>query len=80
VPSLFQTAAVRAQAMSPELAGVWIIASSNAGITVDALLNELGWGQAKSTEVLKAAYENAFPSNASLLPRYSTGGTTSVSA
>jgi predicted MFS family arabinose efflux permease len=38
VPSLFQTAAVRAQAMSPELAGAWINASSNVGIAVGAAL------------------------------------------
>jgi predicted MFS family arabinose efflux permease len=38
VPSLFQTAAVRAQATSPELAGAWINASSNAGITAGAAL------------------------------------------
>ena len=38
VPSLYQTAAVRAQAMSPELAGAWINASSNVGIAVGAAL------------------------------------------
>jgi predicted MFS family arabinose efflux permease len=36
VPSLFQTAAVRTQAMSPELAGAWINASSNVGIAAGA--------------------------------------------
>jgi predicted MFS family arabinose efflux permease len=36
VPSLFQTAAVRAQATSPELAGAWINGSSNAGIAAGA--------------------------------------------
>jgi predicted MFS family arabinose efflux permease len=38
VPSLYQTAAVRAQATSPELAGAWINASSNIGIAVGAAL------------------------------------------
>jgi len=38
VPSLFQTAAVRARATSPELAGAWINASSNAGIAAGAAL------------------------------------------
>jgi len=36
VPSLYQTAAVRAQATSPELAGAWVNASSNAGIAAGA--------------------------------------------
>jgi predicted MFS family arabinose efflux permease len=38
VPSLSQTAAVRTQTTSPELAGAWINASSNAGIAVGAAL------------------------------------------
>ncbi|HTU73845.1 MAG TPA: MFS transporter [Trebonia sp.] len=38
VPSVFQTAAVRTQATSPELAGAWINASSNAGIAAGAAL------------------------------------------
>src|SRR5580692_4687784 len=38
VPSLYQTAAVRTQTTSPELAGAWINASSNAGIAVGAAL------------------------------------------
>ncbi len=38
VPSLFQTAAVRAQAASPELAGAWVNASSNAGIAAGAVV------------------------------------------
>ena len=38
VPSVYQTAAVRTQSTSPELAGAWINASSNAGIAVGAAL------------------------------------------
>jgi predicted MFS family arabinose efflux permease len=38
VPSISQTAAVRTRATSPELAGAWINASSNAGIAVGAAL------------------------------------------
>jgi len=38
VPSLYQTAAVRAQAMPPELAGAWINATSNVGIAAGAAL------------------------------------------
>jgi predicted MFS family arabinose efflux permease len=38
VPSINQTAAVRTQATSPELAGAWINASSNAGIAAGAAL------------------------------------------
>ncbi len=38
LPSVFQTAAVRTQATSPELAGAWINASANAGIAVGAAL------------------------------------------
>jgi predicted MFS family arabinose efflux permease len=37
-PSMFQTAAVRTQNTSPELAGAWVNASSNAGIAVGAAL------------------------------------------
>jgi predicted MFS family arabinose efflux permease len=38
VPSVYQTAAVRTQAMSPELAGAWINATSNVGIAAGAAL------------------------------------------
>jgi predicted MFS family arabinose efflux permease len=38
VPSISQTAAVRTRATSPELAGAWINASSNAGIAAGAAL------------------------------------------
>jgi predicted MFS family arabinose efflux permease len=38
VPSLYQTAAVRTRATSPELAGAWINASSNVGIAAGAAL------------------------------------------
>jgi predicted MFS family arabinose efflux permease len=38
LPSVFQTAAVRTQATSPELAGAWINASANAGIAAGAAL------------------------------------------
>jgi predicted MFS family arabinose efflux permease len=38
VPSVYQTAAVRTQTTSPELAGAWINASSNAGIAAGAAL------------------------------------------
>jgi predicted MFS family arabinose efflux permease len=37
-PSMFQTAAVRTQNTSPELAGAWVNASSNAGIAAGASL------------------------------------------
>lgn len=37
-PSMFQTAAVRTQNTSPELAGAWVNASSNAGIAAGAAL------------------------------------------
>jgi len=42
VPSVYQTAAVRTQSTSPELAGAWINASSNAGIAVGAALGIAG--------------------------------------
>lgn len=38
VPSLYQVAAVRTRATSPEMAGAWINASSNVGIALGALL------------------------------------------
>jgi predicted MFS family arabinose efflux permease len=38
VPSVYQTAAVRPQSTSPELAGAWINASSNTGIAAGAAL------------------------------------------
>ena len=38
VPSVFQTAAVRAQSTTPELAGAWINASANSGIAAGAAL------------------------------------------
>src|ERR1700678_906434 len=38
VPSIYQTAAVRTHTTSPELAGAWINASSNAGIAAGAAL------------------------------------------
>jgi predicted MFS family arabinose efflux permease len=46
VPSVYQTAAVRTQATSPELAGAWINASSNAGIAVGAALGGVVLGSA----------------------------------
>jgi predicted MFS family arabinose efflux permease len=51
VPSLYQTAAVRAQAMSPELAGAWINASSNVGIAVGAALGGVVLARAGLREV-----------------------------
>jgi predicted MFS family arabinose efflux permease len=51
VPSLYQTAAVRTQAMSPELAGAWINASSNVGIAVGAALGGVVLGRAGLREV-----------------------------
>jgi predicted MFS family arabinose efflux permease len=44
VPSLYQTAAVRTQTTSPELAGAWINASSNAGVAVGAVLGGIVLG------------------------------------
>lgn len=38
VPSLYQVAAVRTRATSPELAGAWINATSNVGIALGAIL------------------------------------------
>jgi predicted MFS family arabinose efflux permease len=38
VPSVFQTAAVRTQSTSPELAGAWVNASANAGVAGGAAL------------------------------------------
>ena len=46
VPSVYQTAAVRTQSTSPELAGAWINASSNAGIAVGAALGGVVLGSA----------------------------------
>jgi predicted MFS family arabinose efflux permease len=51
VPSLFQTAAVRAQATSPELAGAWVNASANAGIAAGAALGGVVLGQAGIRDV-----------------------------
>jgi predicted MFS family arabinose efflux permease len=46
VPSVFQTAAVRTRATSPELAGAWINASSNTGIAAGAALGGVLLGSA----------------------------------
>ena len=46
VPSLYQTAAVRTQTTSPELAGAWVNASSNAGVAVGAVLGGIVLGGA----------------------------------
>jgi predicted MFS family arabinose efflux permease len=51
VPSIYQTAAVRTQAASPELAGAWINASSNAGIAAGAALGGVVLGSAGIREV-----------------------------
>ncbi len=51
VPSIYQTAAVRTQATSPELAGAWINASANTGIAVGAALGSVVLGQAGIREV-----------------------------
>jgi predicted MFS family arabinose efflux permease len=58
VPTLYQTAAVRAQATSPELAGAWINASSNAGIAAGAALGGVVLGSTGIREVawLAAAF------------------------
>jgi predicted MFS family arabinose efflux permease len=53
VPSIYQTAAVRTQATSPELAGAWINASSNAGIAGGAALGGVVLG---STGIRDAAW------------------------
>ena len=46
VPSVYQTAAVRTHATSPELAGAWINASSNAGIAAGAAVGGVLLGSA----------------------------------
>jgi predicted MFS family arabinose efflux permease len=46
VPSITQTAAVRTQATSPELAGAWINASANAGIAAGSALGGVVLGSA----------------------------------
>jgi predicted MFS family arabinose efflux permease len=46
VPSVYQTAAVRTQATSPELAGAWVNASSNAGVAAGAALGGVVLGSA----------------------------------
>jgi predicted MFS family arabinose efflux permease len=51
VPSVFQTAAVRTQGTSPELAGAWINASANAGIAAGAALGGVVLGKAGIHEV-----------------------------
>jgi predicted MFS family arabinose efflux permease len=51
VPSVYQTAAVRTQTTSPELAGAWINASSNAGIAAGAALGGVVLGSAGIREV-----------------------------
>jgi predicted MFS family arabinose efflux permease len=51
VPSVSQTAAVRIQVTSPELAGAWINASSNAGIAAGAALGGVVLGSAGIREV-----------------------------
>jgi predicted MFS family arabinose efflux permease len=53
VPAVYQTAAVRTQATSPELAGAWINASSNAGIAAGAALGCVVLG---STGIREAAW------------------------
>lgn len=58
LPSVYQTAAVRTQATSPELAGAWINASSNTGIAAGAALGGAVLGSAGIREVtwLAAAF------------------------
>jgi predicted MFS family arabinose efflux permease len=51
VPSVYQTAAVRTQAASPEVAGAWINASSNAGIAAGAALGGVVLGSTGIREV-----------------------------
>jgi predicted MFS family arabinose efflux permease len=51
VPTLYQTAAVRAQATSPELAGAWINASANVGIAAGAALGGVVLANAGIREV-----------------------------
>jgi predicted MFS family arabinose efflux permease len=53
VPSIYQTAAVRTGATSPELAGAWINASSNAGIAAGAAVGGVVLG---STGIREAAW------------------------
>jgi predicted MFS family arabinose efflux permease len=57
VPSVYQTAAVRTQTTSPELAGAWINASSNTGIAAGAALGSvvLGGGGIREVAWLAAA-------------------------
>jgi predicted MFS family arabinose efflux permease len=58
VPSVFQTAAVRTQSTSPELAGAWINASANTGIAAGAALGGVILGTAGIRDVtwLAAAF------------------------
>jgi predicted MFS family arabinose efflux permease len=51
VPSVSQTAAVRTRATSPELAGAWVNASSNAGIAAGAALGGVVLGGAGIRDV-----------------------------
>jgi predicted MFS family arabinose efflux permease len=51
MPSLYQTAAVRTRAMSPELTGAWINATCNVGIAVGAALGGVVLGGAGIREV-----------------------------
>jgi predicted MFS family arabinose efflux permease len=51
VPSLYQTAAVRARTTSPELAGAWINASCNTGIAAGAALGGVVLGSTGIREV-----------------------------
>ena len=51
VPSVYQTAAVRTQIASPELAGAWINASANTGIAAGAALGGLVLGSTGIREV-----------------------------
>jgi predicted MFS family arabinose efflux permease len=51
VPSVYQTAAVRTQTASPELAGAWINASANTGIAAGAALGGVVLGSAGIREV-----------------------------
>jgi predicted MFS family arabinose efflux permease len=58
VPSIYQTAAVRTRAASPELAGAWVNASANAGIAAGAALGAVVLGSVGLREVawLAAAF------------------------
>jgi predicted MFS family arabinose efflux permease len=51
VPSVYQTAAVRTQTTSPELAGAWVNASANAGIAAGAGLGGVVLGHTGIREV-----------------------------